>query len=77
MSYSLLVTNLSSFCVSFIKSGFAFLLGFTTSLSLSNLGVSIFADAEFLYRFAENAKNWMPSKKRKNSFWNLNLGPDY
>ena len=41
MSYSSSITNLSSSCVSFIKSGFVFLLGFTPSLSLSNLGVSL------------------------------------
>ena len=39
MSYSSSITNLSSSCASFIKSGFALLLVFKTSLSLSNLGV--------------------------------------
>ena len=41
MSYSSSTTNLSSSCVSFIKSSFVFLLGFTTFLSLSDLGMSL------------------------------------
>ena len=47
MSYSSSITNLSSSCVSFIKSGFVFLLGFTPSLSLSNLGVSLIKSGFF------------------------------
>ena len=27
--------------------------------------------SRFLYQFAKNAKNWMPSKKQKHIFWNL------
>ena len=32
--------------------------------------------SKFLYRFAKNAKNWMPSKKQKNIFWNLDFRPN-
>ena len=32
---------------------------------------------KFLYRFAKNAKNWMPPKKQKNIFLNLDFGPNY
>ena len=33
--------------------------------------------SRFLYQFAKNAKNWMPSKKQKHIFRNLDFGPNY
>ena len=32
--------------------------------------------SKFLYRFAKNAKDWMPSKKQK-KIWNLDFGSNY
>ena len=60
MSYSSSITNLPSSCVSFIKSGFVFLLGFTPSLSPFVLPFS-----KFLFRFKIMLRMECPKRSKK------------
>ena len=40
--------------------------------------LKVLSVSKFLYRFAKNAKNWMPSKKLKIiTFGNIDSGPNY
>ena len=65
MSYSSTITNLSSSCVSFIKSGFVFLLGFTPLLSLSKKLLKVLPFSKLLYRFKTMLRMECPQKIKK------------